>query len=250
MPRAESIRSARSGGRLGRLLVLSLTLHGLLFVLLVREQTLQPSPRPALVATLRLPAPLAGAALTAVPAAPVAKARQRAVVAASPVRRQALAAARAIVLPASVPGAAVAASPASAAADVSQAADEAAPATGSETAAAPLFVASPAAARPPGAEAALAGYRQRLAELLARHRSYPRLAAMRGWEGEVRLRLRVARRGALIAVEVEHSSGFELLDRHARSLLVALGDLPPPPSADGGEIQVVVPVHYKLDRTT
>lgn len=249
MRRAESIRSARSGGRLGRLLVLSLTLHGLLFMLLVREQALPPSPRPTLVATLRLPAPLAGAALTAAPAAPVAKARQRAVVAARPVHRQALAAA-AIVLPASVPGAAVAASPASAAADVSQAADEAAPATGSETPAAPLVVASPAAARPPGAEAALAGYRQRLAELLARHRSYPRLAAMRGWEGEVRLRLRVARRGALIAVEVEHSSGFELLDRHARSLLVALGDLPPPPSADGGEIQVVVPIQYKLDRTT
>jgi protein TonB len=99
------------------------------------------------------------------------------------------------------------------------------------------------------ASAALAAYRQQLSALLAQQRSYPRLAAMRGWEGEVRLRLRVARRGNLVAVEVERSSGFDVLDQHARALLAALGDLPPPPG-EGGEIQVVVPINYKLDRTT
>jgi len=106
----------------------------------------------------------------------------------------------------------------------------------------------PAAASAPAA-AALAAYRQQLSALFAQQRSYPRLAAMRGWEGEVRLRLRVARRGNLVAVDVERSSGFDVLDQHARALLASIGDLPPPPG-DGGEIQVVVPINYKLDRTT
>ena len=97
----------------------------------------------------------------------------------------------------------------------------------------------------------LDGYRQRLGELFARHQEYPRVAAMRGWEGEVRLRLKVARKGNLIGVTLDRSSGFDVLDRHALAMLEALATLPPLPEAlDSNEIQVVVPINYKLRKTT
>ena len=97
----------------------------------------------------------------------------------------------------------------------------------------------------------LDGYRQRLGELFARQQEYPRVAAMRGWEGEVRLRLKVARKGNLIGVALDRSSGFDVLDQHALAMLEQLASLPPLPEAlDANEIQVVVPVNYKLKKTT
>ena len=124
-------------------------------------------------------------------------------------------------------------------------------------------VAAPAAtqATPPAAEAPsqpvrsqsslLAAYRQSLTEIFAGQQQYPRVAALRGWEGEVRLRLRVARKGNLLAVQLDHSSGFDILDQHALAILQQLATLPPlPEGLEANEIQVVVPVNYKLKKTT
>ncbi len=97
----------------------------------------------------------------------------------------------------------------------------------------------------------LAAYRRQLGELFARHQAYPRLAALRGWEGEVRVRLKVARKGSLLAVQLDRSSGFDVLDRHA---LAMLGELPALPALPEGlasdELQLVVPILYKLNKTT
>lgn len=105
-------------------------------------------------------------------------------------------------------------------------------------------------ATPPQGEL-LDGYRQRLGDLFARHQEYPRIAAQRGWEGEVRLRLKVARKGNLLDVQLERSSGFDLLDRHALAMLEALASLPPlPDGLESNEVLVVVPINYKLRKTT
>ena len=97
----------------------------------------------------------------------------------------------------------------------------------------------------------LAAYRQSLTEIFAGQQQYPRVAAMRGWEGEVRLQLRVARKGNLVAVKLDHSSGFEVLDQHALAMLAQLATLPPlPDGLEANEIQVVVPVNYKLKKAT
>lgn len=97
----------------------------------------------------------------------------------------------------------------------------------------------------------LAGYRRRLTELLARQQDYPRLAAMRGWEGEVKIRVRIARKGNLLDVTLDHSSGHEVLDRAAMGMLEALGGLPSLPDDYGAnELQVVVPVNYRLRKAT
>jgi protein TonB len=103
----------------------------------------------------------------------------------------------------------------------------------------------------PSQDELLAGYRRRLTELLARQQEYPRLAAMRGWEGEVKIRVRIARKGNLLDVALDHSSGHEVLDRHAMGMLEALGGLPSLPDDFGAnELQVVVPVNYRLRKAT
>lgn len=97
----------------------------------------------------------------------------------------------------------------------------------------------------------LDAYRQRLTELFAGHQQYPAVAAQRGWEGEVRLRLCVARKGNLVSVHLDRSSGFAVLDQHALAMLDRLASLPPlPEGLEAGEIQVVVPINYRLRKAT
>jgi protein TonB len=96
----------------------------------------------------------------------------------------------------------------------------------------------------------LGRYAQQLSRLLASHQEYPRLAAQRGWEGEVRLRLKVARQGNLLSVQVDRSSGHDILDQHALQLVDLANGLPPlPDGLEGNEIQVIVPVNYRLKKS-
>jgi protein TonB len=97
---------------------------------------------------------------------------------------------------------------------------------------------------------ALDEYGRALSDLLSRQQQYPRLAALRGWEGEVRLRLKVARKGNLVAVQIVHSSGHEVLDQHAVQLVQGAALPNPPESVGDREIQVVVPIHYKLQKSS
>jgi len=99
---------------------------------------------------------------------------------------------------------------------------------------------------------ALAQYGQTLSALLANQQRYPRLAEMRGWEGEVRLRLRIARKGALVDVQISRSSGYDILDRSALKL-VQDSPLPPPPANSGFSseeiLDITIPIHYRLRRS-
>ena len=115
------------------------------------------------------------------------------------------------------------------------------------TAPAAAPAASPLATAAPDQNKLLGNYAQQLSRLLAGHQEYPRLAAMRGWEGEVRLRLKIARKGNLLSIQVDHSSGYSILDQHALQLVDLAGNLPAmPDEMEGQEIQVIVPVNYKL----
>jgi protein TonB len=71
---------------------------------------------------------------------------------------------------------------------------------------------------------------------------------MRGWEGEVRLRLKVARKGNLLSLQVDRSSGHEILDLHALQLVDPVRLPPFPDELEGSEIQITVPVNYKLKK--
>lgn len=97
--------------------------------------------------------------------------------------------------------------------------------------------------------ALLERYGRSLSSLFARQQNYPRVAAMRGWEGEVQVRVTIARKGNIVAAQVVRSSGFEVLDQSAVQLVSGAGPLPRPPEAlQNRELQIVVPVLFKLEK--
>lgn len=234
-----------------RILLLSALVHGGLFLLMAWERQQGPRQLPALLATIRMALPepavtaVSAAETSPMPASARPQRRLRQETSPRPQPNPRPAPTMSPVAMAEVPSATV--SPA-----ISPVAPAALPvsATGASTIQ-PIAQTTAPVAAVDGAAEALARYRQRLTALLARQQEYPRVAAMRGWEGEVRLRLRVARKGQLIAVALDRSSGHAVLDEHAAAMLADLGNLPPlPDSVEGSEIQVVVPVNYRLNRNT
>ena len=112
-------------------------------------------------------------------------------------------------------------------------------------------MAPPAMPREPEVPTAalLAGYGKRISDVLARYKEYPRIAQMRGWEGSVTMRLRVAQSGRLVEAELHTSSGYDVLDKQAIAMATRAGQLPVPPEGlSGGEVAVLVPVVFRLER--
>ena len=243
--------------RFQHMLGLSVLLHGALLLALPRLPVTPPA-LPTIVASIRLVMPEASAPAQPVPAAqpvpepaPVPRppraerAEARPVLAApQPAKplvrpRPAAAAPLESATQPTTPPASPPAMPTEIAVAAPRSADPAPPAT----------TPHPTAQR--ASTEAIDSYRRQLTDLFAREHEYPRVAAMRGWEGEVRLRLRVARRGQLLGVRVDRSSGFEVLDQHALALLEGHGKLPPLPEAlEVAEIEVVVPITYRLRKAT
>ena len=111
--------------------------------------------------------------------------------------------------------------------------------------------AAPVRVDEPPDPALLERYGRSLSSALARQQQYPRIAAMRGWEGEVQLSVTIARKGNIVATQVVHSSGFDVLDQNAVQLVTSAAPLPrPPETLQNREIQIIVPVHYKLEKPT
>jgi periplasmic protein TonB len=140
--------------------------------------------------------------------------------------------------------------------DPASIAPEASPAS-APTAPIPQATAQPSAATVPNAPvdaaaadpALLARYGQALSELLARQQHYPRLAAARGWEGDVVLKLVIARKGQLIGAQVVRSSGHAVLDESALALVAAAQPFPAlAGQGSGDDLEVTVPVHYQLNK--
>jgi protein TonB len=119
---------------------------------------------------------------------------------------------------------------------------QSAPETASRLAPAPLPRLAPSAE-------ALSDYTRSLSNALDRYKEYPRIAELRGWEGSVTMRLRVAPSGRLIEAQVYKSSGFAVLDQQAVAMVSKAGVLPVPPEGlDAAEVPVLVPINFRLER--
>jgi protein TonB len=95
----------------------------------------------------------------------------------------------------------------------------------------------------------IARYTKSLSEIFARHKEYPRIAELRGWEGSVTMRLRVAPSGRLIEAAVYQSSGYDALDKQAITMVTRAGALPVPPAGlNAAELPVLVPINFRLER--
>jgi protein TonB len=113
----------------------------------------------------------------------------------------------------------------------------------------PEAIALLAPAQPPPApsDELIARYTKSLSEVFARYKEYPRIAEMRGWEGSVTMRLRVAPSGRLIGADLYKSSGYEALDKQAMTMVSRVGVLPAPPEGlNAAEVPVLVPINFRL----
>lgn len=86
----------------------------------------------------------------------------------------------------------------------------------------------------------------RLHEAAEMHFYYPPLARRLGWEGDVRLALRVEHDGRLSAIRVLSSSGYRVLDSAAVDSLTRLARLPDAAGVPLSGMETVLPVRYRL----
>ena len=92
-------------------------------------------------------------------------------------------------------------------------------------------------------------YEQLVQDRIARSIIYPDEAKQYGWEGKLKLNLRILKDGTLATAAVKESSGYEVFDLCA---LKAAKSLSPyavfPPESDLHELNVTVPIVYNLKR--
>jgi protein TonB len=118
----------------------------------------------------------------------------------------------------------------------------------------PTFVAPPPPQEPPkklvtqDMDAARGYYSSQLGREFAKHKDYPRLARMRGWQGTVQVKLQVDATGAVISSSISKSSGHDVLDKQALEMVQKALPLPRPPEAlRDQEFTVLVPVDFRLE---
>ena len=109
----------------------------------------------------------------------------------------------------------------------------------------PPVLPAPAPLEPAPSAELLSGYTKTLSDALARYKEYPRIAELRGWEGSVTMRLRLAPSGRLVDAQLHTSSGHEVLDKQAIAMASKAAQLPAPPE---GVSSVLVPVVFRLER--
>lgn len=96
-------------------------------------------------------------------------------------------------------------------------------------------------------DAARSGYSALLAREFAKHRLYPRIAQMRGWQGTVRVQLELDAQGNVTQSAIKESSGFEVLDKQALEMVRKATPLPlPPETLRNRAFSILVPVTFKL----
>ena len=89
--------------------------------------------------------------------------------------------------------------------------------------------------------------RGRIQQALLPHFSYPAIARRRGWEGTVRISLRVENDGRLTHLQVIESCNFTTLDRAALHSLRQVSDIPEAKQWLAGHyMDMVLPIQYLL----
>lgn len=94
---------------------------------------------------------------------------------------------------------------------------------------------------------ALGEYGDLLGRAIAKHKSYPKIAQMRGQQGDVLLDLKLDGSGNVLSAKVKESSGFDSLDKQALEMVRKASPFPAPPEAlRNRNFNITVPVSFKL----
>ncbi len=95
---------------------------------------------------------------------------------------------------------------------------------------------------------ALGQYGGLLGRAIAKQKSYPKIAARRGWQGKVLLDLKIDGNGNVLSAKVKESSGHKVLDVQAVKMVKRAAPFPKPPLAlRNSNFNLTVPVSFKLD---
>lgn len=120
----------------------------------------------------------------------------------------------------------------------------------------PTFSAPPPPPEPPkprgpseqDIENARGNYGNLLSREFAKHKQYPRIAQMRGWQGSTKVELHIDANGGITSLSISESSGFEILDKQALEMVRKASPLPQPPETlRGREFTIIVPVAFRLE---
>ena len=96
--------------------------------------------------------------------------------------------------------------------------------------------------------AALGQYSSTLGRAIAKHKSYPKIAQMRGWQGDCLLDLKLDGNGNVLSASVKESSGHEALDNQALEMARKAAPFPAPPEVlRDRSFNLTVPVSFKLE---
>ncbi len=97
-------------------------------------------------------------------------------------------------------------------------------------------------------EALRSAYLALLRERVEAARTYPKRALRMGLEGKVVVRLTVGRKGEVLWVDLVAPSSISTLDVAAMKTVESIHSLPPLPTALGSQLEVSVPLVYRIDR--
>lgn len=91
-------------------------------------------------------------------------------------------------------------------------------------------------------------YGSLLSREFAKHRQYPRIAQVRGWQGVVRVQLEMNVHGQILSTGIQESSGYKSLDEQALEMVKKAAPLPVPPEVlRTRQFSVLVPVVFRLE---
>ena len=86
-----------------------------------------------------------------------------------------------------------------------------------------------------------------LTKAIAKQKKYPRIAQMRGWQGEIIIDLEIDGKGNLINSKIKQKSGFKILDKEGMAMIKRASPFPKPPKELESKIfNVIVPISFKL----
>ncbi|OAJ70098.1 hypothetical protein A7976_13160 [Methylobacillus sp. MM3] len=97
-------------------------------------------------------------------------------------------------------------------------------------------------------ESARQAYGNSLSREIGKHKRYPRIAQMRGWEGSVSLLLEIDTNGKVVSVRIEEASDREVFNTEAQEMVKRMVQPPPIPEAlRGRSFTVRVPISFRLE---
>jgi len=83
---------------------------------------------------------------------------------------------------------------------------------------------------------------------ISKHKKYPKIAAMRNWQGEAIVELELDGSGKLKSKKIIQTSGYDVLDKQALEMVEKALPFPAPPEVlRGTSFTIKVPVPFKLE---